>query len=394
MRISGIHIRQLFLLALLPTFLCGCWDRTETNDLAFVLTSSFDVEKDGKIRVAYLMALPGQMGGASGGGGGTSGGESYYIDSEVGSNVREASNQLQKRIPRRIFLAHRRTVIIGEEFAKKGISNLFDVIPRLPESRLNTFLVVTKGNGYNLLNTHPKFERFPAEAIRELAKPPLIMPMSLTMKDVGLALSRGGDPVIPYMEAAKSQKGKSPSKEIELVGLAQFKGDKMVGIYKGDTALGIDWLNDKFQNSMVTFPMKDGKTISIRVTEGNSRITPIVKNGQVSFDINMELTGKVREDLSGQDFNEPSTVHKVERKLADFAKLKVESAIKQMQEKGTDAAGLGEIVWRNYPNDWKQGLEDRWQDLFKKATFDIKSESSITESGLINESLIKEGMKR
>jgi spore germination protein KC len=394
MRISGIHVRHLLLLVLMPTFLCGCWDRTETNDLAFVLTSSIDVEKDGKIRVAYLMALPGQMGGASGGGGGTSGGESYYIDSEVGSNVREATNRLQKRTPRRIFLAHRRTVIIGEEFAKKGISNLFDIIPRLPESRLNTFVVITKGNGYNLLNTHPKFERFPAEAIRELAKPPLIMPMSLTMKEVGLALSSGGDPIIPYMETTKSQKGKSSSKEIELVGLAQFQGDKMVGIYKDDTALGVAWLNDKFQNSMVTFPMEDGKTISIRITEGSRHITPTVRNGQVSFDINVELTGKVREDFSGQDFNEPTVVHKVERKLAAFAKRKIESAIKQMQEKGTDSARLGELVWHHYPIDWKQGIEDHWQDLFKKATFVIKSEATITESGLINENLIKEGMKR
>ena len=49
------------------TLLTGCWDRTETNDIAFVATSSVDLEDDGKYRVRLYVPLPGSMGGASGG---------------------------------------------------------------------------------------------------------------------------------------------------------------------------------------------------------------------------------------------------------------------------------------------------------------------------------------
>ncbi|UJF34245.1 hypothetical protein L0M14_03155 [Paenibacillus hexagrammi] len=102
--------------------LTGCWDRIETNDVAFVLSSSVDLEDDGKYRVSYLVPLPGSMGGASGGGGGTSGNNSYYIDSETGATMREATSKLQKRMSRKLFLSHRRTIIIGEEMAKRELA--------------------------------------------------------------------------------------------------------------------------------------------------------------------------------------------------------------------------------------------------------------------------------
>ncbi|MGO4269160.1 Ger(x)C family spore germination protein, partial [Paenibacillus sp. TAF58] len=145
------HRKRLFVVGIMITLtmLTGCWDRTETNDIAFVLTSSIDLEDDGKYRVTYMLPLPGSMGGASGGGGGTSGGKSYYIDSEVGATIREATSRLQMRMSRRLFLSHRRTIVLGEKLAKSGISIMFDEAARTPESRLTSFLVVAKGKGYD-----------------------------------------------------------------------------------------------------------------------------------------------------------------------------------------------------------------------------------------------------
>jgi spore germination protein KC len=388
MRSPGILIRHMFLLALLPIILSGCWDRTETNDLAFVLSSSIDLEDDGKIRISYLMALPGQMGGVSGGGGGTAGKQSYYVDSEVGTNVRDATYRLQKRIARRINVAHRRTVVIGEALAKRGIYQMFDAIPRLPESRLSSFLVVTEGKGYRLLNAQPKFERFSAEVIRELAKPP--QSMKLTTKDIGLALSFGSDPVIAYMEVAKSQKGKNPRDEIQLIGYAQFQGDKMIGVYRGESALALTWLNNKIMDSTITFPMQKDQDISIRIIQGNCRVTPTLNNGQISFDVDIQLTGKVREDFSGQDLNKAYALQRVERKFSFYAKQYMQKAIKQMQESKTDSAQFGMRVREKYPLEWKQGLKDNWRELFSKATITIHSKTSITETGLINQNIIKD----
>jgi spore germination protein KC/spore germination protein len=266
---------------------------------------------------------------------------------------------------------------------------LFDTIPRLPESRLSSFLVVSKGKGYHLLNAQPKFERFSAEAIRELAKPPLTM--KLTTKDIGLALSFGSDPVIAYMEVAKSKKGKHPSEEVQLIGLAQFQGDKMIGTFKEESALALTWLNNKVMDSTITFPMQEKKDISIRIIEGDCRVTPTLDKGQVSFAVDLKLIGKVREDFSDQDLNKSYVMHQVENKFSHHAKQYLQNAIKQMQESRTDSAYFGLKVKEKYPYEWKQSLKDNWRELFSKATFTIKSNSSITETGLINQNILKDG---
>jgi spore germination protein KC len=387
MRSPGIMIRHMLLLALLPIVLSGCWDRTETNDLAFVLSSSLDLEDDGKIRISYLMALPGQMGGATGGGGGTAGKQSYYIDSEVGTNVRAATQRLQKRIARRINVAHRRTMVLGEAFAReRGIYQTFDAIPRLPESRMSSFLIVAKGKGYHLLNAQPKFERFSAEAIRELAKPP--MTMKLTTKDIGLALSFGSDPVIAYMELAKSQKGKHPSEEIQLIGYAQFQGYKMIGAYRGESALALTWLSNRVMDSTITFPLQKKEDISIRIINGHCRVIPTLNNGQISFDVDIHLTGKVREDFSGENLYKINTLQSVESKFSFYVKQYMQNALKQMQESKTDSAQFGMRVREKYPYEWNQSLKDNWRELFSKAKVTIHSKTLISETGLINQNLL------
>lgn len=387
-----VHRRRIGLGVLLigtALLLTGCWDRKEINDIAFVLTSSADLEEDGKIRVAYMLPLPGQMGGASGGGGGTGGGKSYYIDSEVGNTLREATQKLQLRMARKIILSHRRTVIVGEDLAKKGIGLMFDEIPRTPESRLTSFLVVAKGKGYDLLNTEPKFERFPAEAIRELAKSPQVI--LSTTKDIGLALGFHSDPIVTYMEAAKTQAGKKPTSEVEIAGYAQFLDDRMVGIYKNEEAFGLMWLKNKIREHLLTFPVTDHKDISILVTDGEALIKPVLQQNKIIFKVSLTALGKVREDSSTQDLNESERLHEVERMFAEQVKKNVEATIKQMQQKGTDSAQLGLIVWRHYPNAWKNSLEQQWRELFKQAEFQIEVKASITETGLINQNLIKGG---
>ena len=76
---------------------------------------------------------------------------------------------------------------------------------------MTSFLVVTKGKGYDLLNTEPKFERFPAEVIRELAKSRQSMPTS--MKDIGLSLSFNSDPIMSYLEPKERKQLKTPRKK-------------------------------------------------------------------------------------------------------------------------------------------------------------------------------------
>ncbi|WP_248928757.1 Ger(x)C family spore germination protein [Paenibacillus hamazuiensis] len=382
--------RSLALAAVCLTVLPGCWDRTETNDLAFVLSSSVDKEKDGTYRFAMMFPLPGQLGGAKGGGGGTSGDKSYYTDSDVGSTVREAQAKVQKRLARRAFFAHRRTLLIGEDAAKDGIGELFDAITRTTENRLTSYMVICKGKGYDMLKANPKFERFPAEAFRELAKSK--DHLNLDMKDVGMALaSAGGDPVIPYMGIKESEKSEKPSKEVQFLGYAIFKNDKLVETMGNDAAEGLQWLLRSKAGYTVTIPVENTRIMTLKLFEGNTEIRPSLKNGSPHFAVKVQAKAKLLESKSFYDLSRIDNVRKVEAAVSSYIKKSIQNAAQIMQRTGTDPAQLGTVFYRKYPAVFQQQFAGKWHDAIKEATFDIEVTSYLSDNGLIYENLSKAG---
>ncbi len=385
---------SLALLSLLC--LTGCWDRVEINDLAFVLTTAVDVEQDGNIRYSVLLPLPGNMGGASGGGGGTAGTKSYYIDSEVGTTFREAQARLQQRMSRRMFLAHRRTLLIGEDYAKRGIRDIFDTTPRSPESRMTIYMVVTKGKAYELLQASPQFERFPSEAIRELAKARTVM--NLNMKQVALSLSSpGGDAVAVYMgmkESEKNSKSTKKSKEIELLGYAQFRRDKMTGVFENAEASGLAWLKNMPVHSTATVNIEDKYTIALSIFDSKSHIQSRSVRGKLRFDIRTEAKAKVTESLGMYDLSQTGKVRKVEAAMNRYIERAIREAIRKMIANRADSAQFGSYLWREHPSLWDKKYAARWPAGMKDADFRIQVKSVLTETGLIYENVTKEGHTR
>ncbi|WP_141334174.1 Ger(x)C family spore germination protein [Paenibacillus sp. tmac-D7] len=375
------------LLATAILLLPGCWDRTEVNDLAFILSTALDIEKDGSIRYSVMVPLPGSMGGATGGGGGTAGDKSYYIDSEVGKTYREAQAKLQNRMPRRMFLAHRRTVLIGEQLAKAGVFKVFDATSRSPESRMTTYFIVTKGKAYELLQASPQFERFPSEAIRELAKSKVIIDMN--MKDFALALSSpGGDPVAIYMGVRESEKGTKPSKEVEVLGYSQFRGDKMVDTLEGRAAAGLALLKERFVNVSITLHVEN-TDITVRIFEAHSDVQARLAGNQLQFDINLITKAKLLESTGTQDFTRADQIHLMEARLAEQMKKSVEDTLKQMIDNNCDSVQLGAYVWRAYPNLWTERFKNEWPNGLKTAKFNIKVKSILSETGMIYDNVTK-----
>ncbi|SDE30657.1 spore germination protein KC [Paenibacillus sp. UNCCL117] len=385
---------RLILTGALLLLLTGCWDRTEINDLAFILSTAIDLEKDGSIRYSVMVPLPGSMGGASGGGGGTAGGDkSYYVDSEIGSTFREAQSKLQKRMARRMVLAHRRTVLVGEAAAReKGVLDIFDATPRSPESRMTTYFIITKGKAYEMLQTTPQFERFPSEAIRELAKSKMVIDMNL--KDFALALSMpGGDPIAIHMGVKESEKGLKDSREVEVLGYSQFKRDKLVGTIEGRAAAGLTWLRAGSINIFAVLQMDRDQAINVRVFDTASTIKARLENGQLSFDIKVNTKAKVVESTRYYDFSQTDKINQVEKRLSAYIQESIQETLKRMLEKNTDSAQLGQYVWHAYPREWNEKYAKSWPQALKTAEFHIDVNSNLTETGLIYDNITKSEMK-
>lgn len=380
----------LLILSLSASTQTGCWDRIEVNDIAIVMSTAFDKTKEGKYRASVQVALPGNMGAQKGGGGGTSGEKGFYIDSETGDTIREANDKLQTRMSRRLFFSHRRVLVLGEDLAKDGIREVFDAVARVPENRLTANLVIAKGEGIELLRAQPQFERFSAEAMREIVESETVVGAKL--KDVAHELSQVGyDPLIPYMEAVE-QKGaeeKVPRKEVQLKGYAQFHNDRMVGLLQNDLMQGVAWLRASFYPYTTTANLKDiGKT-TLSIYKGDTRITPRLEQDRVHFDVNIDARAYILEAMSVMDLSIDSNIRKLERHMSEKIKQSIQMAISQVQEKQTDVPGFGMIVSRTYPKQWSEQLRDNWYEELSKAAFDVQVEFKVSRIGMITENISK-----
>jgi Ger(x)C family germination protein len=378
--------RSMTLPALLvaAVLVTGCWDRTEVNDIAIVLASGIDKEKDG-YRVSILVPLPGNMGGATGGGGGSGGNRPYTIDSETGRTVREAYTKLQSRLSRRLFSGHRKVLLIGEEAAKDGLTEIMDIAGRVAENRLTSYIAVSKGKAYELLNAAPKLERFSTEALRELLKSDAAI--SIQVKDVALELSgEGQDTLLPYVEAVKTEGNNKPNEELQISGYVYTSGGKMVGIAKGDAASGIRWLKKSFKPYLETVSVGESFA-SVTIRRGKSSIKPYLVDGSIHYKIKAQGEGTIIEASDSREYEETQNVELLERQLEKKITNDISVVGDIIRKKRSDIPGLGALLGRTYPSRWREEWGPDWSDAIGRIQLHVQVDVNVNRTGMFSKNV-------
>ncbi|WP_139488300.1 Ger(x)C family spore germination protein [Brevibacillus dissolubilis] len=374
-------------ITLAACLLTGCWDRREVNDVAFVVGSAADKEKD-KYRTTLQIALPGQLGGvgSQGGGGGTSGNKPWFNASDFAETIRESSLEQQKSVSRFLYYAHRRTFMIGEGLARDGIEPIMDVLGRIPQNRMTAFVVISKGPGYRILNADAPIEKFPAEMIRELAVNSMKNPRTIKHV-VNLILSDGIDLVLPIVSLKKSIPGpgeKGGKSTIELDGLAVFHQDKLTGLLSGKEAKGVLLGMGEATRPEITImaPGAKGKITAV-FPFISVKHQPVIQGDQITMKIQIRASGTIIENESNLELGRKHNLHNMEKVLAQTIKSTVESGIRKLQRKyNSDAIGFGKTIYNQLPKEWKR-FSGRWDEMYPKVKVMVEVHTHIEHSGAL-----------
>lgn len=361
----------LFICVLL---LNGCWDRTEVNDLAFVIATGFDKMAENEFRAAVQTPLPSAMGGPSGGGGGTSGDSPYYVDSATGRNIREADDNLQKRVSRELFLAHRRVFIFGEKLASGGIKRSLDYILEHPESRLSTFILIAEGEALDIMTASPHFEQLPSEAVREMAKSTLNVDTRDIINDLDLP---GKDPIIPIVKTVKTQnKGNDKKEEIQIDRIGIMKDDALAFITSEEEARGVFWLHNKMERKKITVPIDKDSELNLSIRDSKIKPSYKVKNHMPEFTLHLNVDGLLLQNEARLNLEEKDIYKMATNKFAEQVRKEVAAIINHAKAEGIDPYGLGCYVYRTDNVLWEKHLADKWRELLPdlKVEVDVKTE--------------------
>ncbi|MEI2283079.1 MULTISPECIES: Ger(x)C family spore germination protein [Paenibacillus] len=379
--------RAVISLILCTSLLTGCWDREEINDVAFVIGIAADKEGD-EYRSSLQIALPGQSGasGSEGGGGGTNGDKPWFILSNTDRTLRGTTLKGQKSLSRRIYYAHRRTILIGEELARDGVAPMLDLFTRYPLNRLSALPVVTRGEAHKVMDTDAPIEKFPSEMVRELCFLNMRNPRSLKTF-IDSILDEGVDPFLPIASVSDSvpEGWKGAVTNIKLDGLAIFKKDKLVGMMDKAPADALILAMGEANEPEVMIKAPRGKgDMFIKLNENNSSLHPKIVNGKVSVTIQMYAKGVLVDNESDYGDRREKEILNLNEAVHRKIKEDIEEGVRLVQKKfKADIIGIGRSIHRQLPKEWDK-IKDRWEFLYPEVQVTVDPHVIIENVGVVN----------
>jgi spore germination protein KC len=388
---------MFLMLYIIFNFLTGCWSRTELNELGIVAALGIDKTEEGYLVTAQLIN-PSEIAGQA-----RSGRTEVVSFKKSGETIYEAVRRLSTDSPRRIYVAHLREVVFGEELAKEGIGKALDVLSRQHEMRSDFFITIAKGStAYDTLNIQTALEKLPATKINNALKNSersWAPTKTVTLDElISSIVSRGKEPVLPGIyiygdpEAGSdivNANNVSPEAGIRIDSLGVFKKDKLLGWLSEEESKGFNYITDNVKSTAVTFQCEGGN-ITIDTVRSKTNVKGKVEKGVPKININIRSEGTIGEVGCKIDVSKQENIEKLEEKYKKNIKDKIEFAIKKVQEEyKSDIFGFGEVIHREDPEAWKY-LKPNWDEEIANLEVTVNVEANIRRLGTISESFQKE----
>lgn len=396
-------IRLLILFFLLLPLLTGCWDSKEIDKRANVLAIGIDEanSKDRKqeddiahlknkipipnkemIKLTAQIAVPGRipLGPEQGG----KSQNPVLVIHVVGHTIDDAIVNLQQEVANQLFLGHLRIIVLNEKVARKGTQRFNDFLRRNPQIRRTANLVVSKEKASTYMKIFPKLERVPslylADMVDNLAAqgkfPPSFIGHFWTILS-----SKGQDTYLPYFSIKEKA-------NIQLNGLAYFKGDRMVGkttpLEIGDF-MSVIGISKGGYGAFSDVPGTDN-VVMISTKKRKSKIKVNLKNGKPHVLIKIRYECEIQEKESQKIFiSDSSMIKKIEKEFSKSVIKSIRSFIVKTQVAESDIFGFGEHFRAKIPKYWRENVrtKEKWEEIYKAGlTFEIKVDTQIRRVGM------------
>ena len=398
-----------FLLGICVIVCGGCNAAREPDEQAYVVAIGIDKSaKKDMIDVTYVGALPVTIG--EGGGGG----DKTKMTTEVtftAPSLAEARNLLNSITYFYPTLSHVKILIIGEELAKQGISDIIGPLTRFREYRGTNYIVVAKGTAKNFFkNNKPGIPGSASryyESMMETSSETSYF-LRTTLYDFYLRLKDADGTSYATMVAVNPQtmenlpaKAKIPgekseeysvgdiprsgSNPVEFFGTAIFSGEKMVAMLTNTETRSLAMLTGDFKRSYITVedPLtpKHGINVNLRQGQKPDFVTSIVDSKPV-VQVTVYLEGEITSLPSGINYEQAEYKELLEASLSQITKQEITQLVARIQEKETDIVGFG-YHFRSKFKKLEEWEEYAWPERFPQADITVEVKCKLRRTGLM-----------
>ncbi|BBB90339.1 MAG TPA: Ger(x)C family spore germination protein [Methylomusa anaerophila] len=398
----------------------GCFGGKETDDVAYVLVIGIDANDDGNLKITYQIANPKGGGAASGGEGGSAtgmgekggGSQSWIINTITAPTPAETRMLLNSSMSRFPNVGHTSAIIIGESMARNGIGYLLSFFVRNREFRETTLLIVVAGTAEDFIrHTKPSMDatitKFYETFTTSLAESSFSFRTDLHQFYTRLK-NQGGSPFIMYSgtnpktgedrpaeSKTPQQKGEAylpggiprtgTESSAEFLGLALFRGDKMVGVLNSDQTRAVAILQGNFFRGIigVVDPLDAKESVSLVIRNGGKpRITADFSGRAPVFTASVPIEAEILGITSGINYEADSYRELLESQVSQMLTGQIRSMVKHTQELGSDPVGFGMHLRPKFPN-YDALKQADLTTLYQAADIQISVTTKIRRTGLI-----------
>ncbi|MCT4687821.1 Ger(x)C family spore germination protein [Vallitalea sp.] len=367
--------------------LVGCWDYKEIDEVEIVLgigvdshiTPAKEVDKISETQYLVTYEIVGIES------------EQGQLKSRVlkdkGNTLFRAIRKIIEKNGKRVYLAHTKILIISEELAKQGITEILDYTMRDAEYRPDVYVLITDN-----CNAEEMFK----DDVTDVAS----MRLSDTLKNqnkigtfesstvwniIDKMTKKGFEPAIPLISMDKDNQDGNLIHTVG--GTAVFKASKMVGKLTEDETLYYLFIDNEIKNQPLSiqyyFEEKLGH-ISLEVLSNETKVTPMVYGESLGINITVDCNVAINELSNHIDILDEKDRNDVEKNAEKIIEEGIVDLITHVQKDyNSDMFGFGDLFKREKNKTWKK-VEKDWDNIFQtlKITTDVnvKVESSALSS--------------
>jgi spore germination protein len=352
-------MKKILFLLLIPSLLSGCVEEKIIDDINIISAVGYDkVEGDQVMGTAIIPV--------------------YKADKSISNESFTAIAKQSKAIDRKIQQKSAdpmesgsiEVVLFGKEFAEEGVIEITDTLERDSSIGSNLFLAVVDGKAREVLESDlgnlgtgsylsTLFEHNMTR--REL-------PLSNLHLFLYAYYSKVKDAALPYV--------KLEGNKVNIKGVALFDENKVVSYLDDADMFFFKALMENFKNGSYTFTIEDEFVTTYSLTlERKYTIEQALSDPLVN--VKVKLKGHIRE-FSGEKID-TKMIKKIEKRFEEIINEKTETLLSKFKELQIDPVGIGLLAktqTRNFD-------EEKWNEVYEKATFNVSSEVHISETGVV-----------
>ncbi|MGG0658383.1 Ger(x)C family spore germination protein [Rummeliibacillus pycnus] len=383
----------LIFLLMLMTLISGCWDTKEPERMLYIYGIGVDY-KDGKYHIyAQIISFASIAKSEQPSNPDT-------IQAEVGHSSgkteHEAFYNLYKSMDEELYWGHLSYIVFSEDLLKSGETNSFiNPFGRFQNIRYLTWVYSTNEPMKKVMLVTPILNK--AISLSKLSDPlnsykldSTIEP--LNMRQLILKLEEPSYevaiPSVTLLQNWETEKGKNLTTNVNGVSVLTSKGFK--GNISGDKVKGLPWMDKKTKRAELTIMLNKGESERKHFITANGKVngvkvTPIVKNNSVYFDVNV----KMEVELGG--FQGSIKEKTIKKEVEKEVKKEIKTTFKEGLSIDTDIYRLSEYLYRKDVKSWKKFQKKGKIELHEDSLRNIKVDVQSVYSGRKN---FKETIRR